>query len=49
MTSMQFGYCRTSTRQQDLGLQRDALIKAGVEAENLFEEQESGAKKESYA
>jgi serine recombinase len=46
MTSMQFGYCRTSTRQQDLGLQRDALIKAGVEAENLFEEQESGAKKD---
>jgi DNA invertase Pin-like site-specific DNA recombinase len=45
MTSMRFGYCRTSTKQQDLGIQREALLKAGVEPENIYEEQESGAKR----
>jgi len=38
------GYARTSTRQQDLGMQRIALEKAGCT--RVFEEQESGAKKD---
>jgi len=46
MTAYRLGYCRTSTKQQDLGLQRDALIRAGVDPENIFEEQESGAKRD---
>jgi DNA invertase Pin-like site-specific DNA recombinase len=45
MTTYTIGYARTSTRQQDLGLQRDAILKAGVEPDNIFEEQESGAKR----
>jgi len=38
------GYARTSTRQQDLGIQRIALEKAGCT--RIFEEQESGAKRD---
>jgi len=45
MTVVNYGYCRTSTKQQDLGIQRDALVKAGVLPEHIFEEQESGAKR----
>lgn len=46
MTSYTYGYCRTSTKQQDLGIQRDALLKAGCQPDQLFEEQESGAKRD---
>lgn len=37
-----YGYARVSTVQQDLSLQIDALLKAGVPAENLFTEKMSG-------
>jgi DNA invertase Pin-like site-specific DNA recombinase len=46
LTSVTFSYARTSTRSQDLGIQKDAFIKAGVLPENIFEEQESGAKRD---
>lgn len=38
------GYARASTAEQNLGLQRDALAKAGCE--EVFEDQASGAKAE---
>lgn len=41
---MKIGYCRTSTKHQDLGIQRDALSAAGCD--DIFEEQESGAKRD---
>lgn len=41
--SYKIGYCRTSTNQQDLGIQRDALLAAGCD--EIHEEQESGAKR----
>lgn len=41
---MLIGYARVSTEDQRLDLQRDALIKAGVEPENIYEEHVSGAK-----
>lgn len=37
------GYARVSTEDQDLALQRDALIKAGVAPLRIFEEKASGA------
>ena len=36
------GYARVSTEDQDLRLQRDALIKYGVKPEHIYEEQASG-------
>jgi DNA invertase Pin-like site-specific DNA recombinase len=39
---MLIGYCRVSTQDQKLDLQRDALAKAGVE--QLFEDKLSGAR-----
>lgn len=44
MTVYTIGYARTSTRQQDLTLQRIALEKAGCNV--IIEEQESGAKRD---
>ena len=38
---MKVGYCRVSTRHQDLSLQKDKLLKAGCE--KIFEEKISGA------
>lgn len=38
------GYCRTSTKAQDLGIQRDALSR--IRCDRIFEEQESGAKRD---
>lgn len=37
------GYARVSTREQNLDLQREALIRAGVDPQNIFEEHVSGA------
>lgn len=41
-TGKQYGYARVSTIQQDLASQIEALIKAGVPAENIFSEKMSG-------
>lgn len=43
------GYARVSTDDQDLSLQIDALIKAGVERRRIFEEKASGASDERPA
>jgi len=43
MTAYVLGYARTSTRQQDLTMQKIAMEKAGCT--KIFEEQESGAKR----
>lgn len=40
------GYARVSTDEQDLSLQIDALEKAGCEAEGLYTDQVSGARRE---
>lgn len=37
-----FGYARVSTKDQNLHLQKDALIKAGIAEEDIFEETGSG-------
>jgi DNA invertase Pin-like site-specific DNA recombinase len=41
---MLIGYVRVSTQDQNLELQRDALLAAGVDAENIYEEKASGKK-----
>lgn len=41
---MLIGYARVSTEDQNLDLQRDALLKAGVEKDRIYEEHISGAK-----
>jgi len=41
---MLVGYQRVSTDDQDLSLQRDALIEAGVDADHIYEDRRSGAK-----
>lgn len=41
---MLIGYARVSTEDQNLVLQRDALLKAGVEKDRIYEEHISGAK-----
>ena len=43
---MLVGYIRVSSEgdRQSLDLQRDALLKAGIDARNIFEDKASGAK-----
>jgi len=41
---MKFGYVRISTKDQKFDLQMDALLRAGVEEENIFKDISSGAK-----
>lgn len=41
------GYARVSTSDQDMRMQRDALIQAGVDPRDIFEETASGAKLEN--
>lgn len=41
---MKLGYARVSTQDQSLDLQKDALIKEGVELEYIFEEKVTGTK-----
>lgn len=43
---MKFGYARISTKDQNFDMQIDALLRAGVEEENIFKDISSGAKKE---
>src|SRR5258707_14999518 len=42
--TMLIGYMRVSTKDQNLDLQRDALLAAGVEPEHVYEEKASGKK-----
>jgi DNA invertase Pin-like site-specific DNA recombinase len=41
---MQIGYARVSTNEQNLDLQRDALLKAGVSPKNLYTDKITGTK-----
>ncbi|CRH71860.1 Transposon Tn1000 resolvase [Chlamydia trachomatis] len=41
---MKLGYARVSTQDQSLDLQKDALIKEGMELEYIFEEKVTGTK-----
>ena len=41
---MLFGYARVSISSQNLDLQIDALLKAGVKEKNIFKDVSSGAK-----
>jgi DNA invertase Pin-like site-specific DNA recombinase len=43
---MLIGYARVSTNEQNLDLQRDALLKAGVSQKNLFTDKITGTKAE---
>jgi DNA invertase Pin-like site-specific DNA recombinase len=43
---MKFGYARISTDTQKIDLQIDALLRAGVEKENIYTDVSSGAKRD---
>jgi DNA invertase Pin-like site-specific DNA recombinase len=43
---MRIGYARVSTNEQNLDLQRDALLKAGVAAKDIFTDKVTGIKSE---
>src|ERR671939_175207 len=43
---MLIGYARVSTNEQNLDLQRDALIKAGVAAKDIYTDKVTGVKAE---
>jgi DNA invertase Pin-like site-specific DNA recombinase len=43
---MLIGYARVSTNEQNLNLQRDALLKAGVSAKNIYTDTITGTKSE---
>lgn len=42
LTGKVYGYARVSTVQQDLTLQIEALLKAGIEAENIYSDKLTG-------
>ena len=42
--NQRIGYARVSTDDQNLDLQRDALLAAGVDPRHLYEDRASGAK-----
>src|SRR5215813_10755927 len=44
--SMLIGYARVSANEQNLHLQRDALLQAGVAAKNLYTDKTTGTKAE---
>ena len=46
INKMKFGYARISTEGQKLDMQLDALLRAGVEQENIYTDISSGAKKD---
>ena len=48
MTNKLVGYARISTNEQDLGLQLDALRKAGCQEKFIFTDKVSGSKTERY-
>ena len=41
---MLIGYIRVSTDDQNLNLQKDALLKFGVDERNIFSDKTSGSK-----
>ena len=41
---MYIGYIRVSTDDQNLSLQKDALLKYGVDERNIFSDKTSGSK-----
>lgn len=43
---MKFGYARVSTIEQNLNLQIDALLKEGIEIENIFADKVTGSSSE---
>ena len=43
---MKFGYARVSGTRQDLAQQKDALVKQGVDPENIYAEKYTGTKKD---
>lgn len=43
---MKFGYARISTKGQNIDMQIDALLRAGVEESNIYKDVSSGIKKE---
>ncbi len=43
---MKIGYMRVSTHEQTTDLQRDALIKAGVDKDYIYEDTGSGSRKD---
>ena len=46
VVTMHFGYVRTSTEQQNIGLQIESLKAAGVDDRNIYCDRVSGAKRE---
>ncbi len=44
LLALLIGYARTSTKYQDLTLQIDALLKAGVDKRNIYTDQYSGSR-----
>lgn len=44
---MKFGYARVSTKDQNIGMQVDALVDAGVERENIFTDEGVSGKRSS--
>lgn len=43
---MKFGYARISTKDQNIDMQIDALLRAGVEEDNIYTDVSSGAKRQ---